>query len=114
MLYHKQIGLPITVNKALGHYVCKFTMHSLVACLNDRYGKVKPPLEIDVTKENVIEIEILGQSIAKVVIRQAYNQDKDLSMALIPDGNRAIVKTLWLNDKADNHQTLDESKYFKV
>jgi len=114
MLYHKQIGLPVTVNKALGHYVCKFTMHSLQACLNDRYGKVKPPLEIDITAQNVVECEILGQSVAKVVIRQSYNETKDISLALIPDGNRAIVKTLWLNDKTDNHLTLDESKYSKV
>jgi hypothetical protein len=85
-----------------------------MACLNDKYGKIVPPLQVVVSQDNIIEIEILGQSVAKVVIRQSYNETKDISLALIPDGNRAIVKTLWLNDKTDNHATLNPEKYQKI
>lgn len=112
MLYHKQFGMP-DLSKVLGHYVCKFTNHALMACLNDRYGKIIPPLRFEASQANVIEAEILGNSVAKLVVRQSYNETMDICIAFIPEKGigRAIVKTVWLNEKSDNHETLNKSAY---
>ena len=51
-------------------------------------------------------------SIIKVLARLPYDAQYDILVAFIPD--RSFVKTGWLNDKNDNHYTLDESKYTKI
>ena len=61
------------------------------------------------------EIETRGKDdIVKCVVRTNYNLDRDISIvfAISKDGKN-IVKTAWLNNKRDKHNTLDKSKYYK-
>ena len=55
--------------------------------------------------------------VTKLVIRTAYDADRDISIAIIPKVNSdrrtfaAFVKTAWLNSNTDIQYTLDRTKY---
>lgn len=57
--------------------------------------------------------------VTKYVVRVSYDNDRDVSFAIIPlfDMNTHTfigkIKTAWLNNKEDIHYTLDDSKYIK-
>lgn len=115
MLYHKQLGLPSSIGEIVGKtYYCHFTKHALRACLNDRYGTIVPPRAFTVELDSIVEIETGEHGIEKVVVRLPYKGGFDLVIAFIPDDHFAEVKTCWLNAKSDAHETLDETKYFKL
>ena len=56
----------------------------------------------------------IHDNVYKCAIRTSYDLDRDISIVfnLSKDG-KLIVKTAWLNDKKDFHNTLDKSKYYK-
>lgn len=113
MLYHKDIKLPEGIEVLKGQYKAIVTSHAQQSALNDRLGVFCYPEVITVDLDSIIEIEITeGNQIAKIVIRQSYNENCDLCMAIIPKvNNQAVIKTGWLNSKNDSHNTLDKSKY---
>ena len=59
------------------------------------------------------EVEAEGEDIVKIVVRTGYSITQDVSIAiqLITDSGAPLIKTAWLNDKLDQHNTLDFSKY---
>lgn len=113
-LYHKEIGLPKGIESFFGKkYIFTFSTHAKQACRNDRYGFIIPPTTVTVTPENLIEVEVTDGVVAKLLIRQQYDKNADISIAFIPEGQHGFVKTLWLNLNSDKHFTLDKTKYVK-
>jgi hypothetical protein len=113
-LYHKEIFLPMSVSHLFGRkYKLNYSRHAKLACVQERYGVINnPPFELEITKDNLIEVEIEGNVlIHKVVIRLPYDKDKDIALAIIPDGEFATVKSLWANLKTDKHFTLQKELY---
>ncbi len=111
MLYHKDIFLPAIAANLYGRkYRLQYSGHAKQACLNDRYGLIdKPPFNITITKDNLIEIELNeNKLINKVVVRVPYDERFDVAVAIIPDFDIATVKTIWKNDK---HFTLNRAAY---
>jgi len=116
MLYHKEIGFPKIVEGFYGKKLnLEYTRHAKLACLSERYGTIThPPFVIEINKENLIEIEIENNLITKVVVRIPYDNENELALAIIPEGEKGTVKSLWANLIRDKHFTLDKSKYNSI
>jgi len=112
-LYHAEVYMPVGLTtKVCRSFMCQFTAHARQACRSDRYGIIIPPQSIQPTPSNIIEIATNDAHVpVKVVIRQTYDSEKDISIAFVPDFETAIVKTCWLNLKSDTHNTLNRSLY---
>lgn len=120
MLYHKEIFLPATATALHGKVVeLSYTHHAKLALVNDRYfnqtdSSFRPPFIFEINKDNLIEIETnTAGRIVKYVVRLPYDSKFDIALALIPDLSRAVVKTVWLNDRTDTHNSLNKELYAK-
>lgn len=109
MLYHYKIGLPKLRLKGL--LKLQYSAHAKRAACNDRYGYIQLPTCLDVGNELLIEVEVLNNTVAKLVFRVPYSNLHDLCIVVQPNG---LVRTVWLNSIHDNHKTLDLKKYTKV
>lgn len=112
--YHFEIGLPKGFNGAMGVIPLEYTKHALEAAENDRYGKIKLPKEIDTNRAKVIEVEMRGREVLKVLYRVKCTKGLDLLVACMPMSDCFKVRTVWLNLASDAHGTLDASKYEKI
>jgi hypothetical protein len=108
-LYHKLLGFPARVlepwlNQKLN---LSYTQHARQAAKNDRYGEPEDlPETVSILPGQVIELEIAGGRLQKLVVRIPYDSEVDLCLVLSLETERASVKTLWLNLVTDNHSTL--------
>lgn len=69
------------------------------------------PQSIEIAAGEVVEAELEGSRITKLVVRRAMNQDKDLVLVLVPkDKETWMVVTCWLNSKDDTHKTLRKER----
>lgn len=109
MLFHYKLGLPKIINTNFGIMELTYGYHALKESTQDRYGLINLPKSIDTSKAKVIEIEADNRYAKKVLYRIPYNEKLDLMLAIIP--YKKFVKTVWINEKTDNHLTLDKSKY---
>lgn len=107
-LYHFQVGFPKAVVYIHGVLDLTYSRHALEARLNDRYGVVLLPKQLDVETAKLIEIEVEGNVVVKAVYRIPLNAECDLVLVVGRDG---FVRTVWLNRNNDVHRTLDRSKY---
>lgn len=110
-LYHFEVGFPSGFTGKVGIVPIRTTAHARNAAENDRYGKFQIPAEIDTNKALVIEAEIYGATISKIVYRVKYNDTTDLIMVCIPERGYFTLKTVWGNLASDKHKTLDRSRY---
>lgn len=113
-LFHKDIGLPIAPNKIIFHGQLVYSNHAKRASNNDRYGKINLPKTLNTRDNNctLIELEVKNGKPTKGVYRIPYCASYDLIIVLLYD--TALVKTVWLNSKADKHTTLQTWKYDKL
>ena len=111
LLYHKEIGFPNDIQLPGGILELNYSKHAKMAAMTDRYGHVKLPREINISKCDLIEIETKHNKLQKCVYRTSYDNKYDITIVIIPKRN--YVKTIWLNSKYDNHKTLKVEKYAK-
>ena len=109
-LYHKLVFLP-KINKPDADYPCVYTQHAREAALTDKYGVIILPNSYNLANSDIIELEIKNNDINKLVIRAPYNNKYDLTIVI--SFYSGVIKTVWLNKKDDNHDTLDKNKYIK-
>lgn len=116
-LYHASVGFPkkwidyLPRGFSPRNVYLKYGSHAREEAMKDRYGDITLPRAISFTEGGlkIIEMEIQGQSVTKLVVRMSYDADKDITIVFNPaDG---FVRTVWLNEKTDTHKTLDKSKY---
>jgi hypothetical protein len=111
-LYHKDIGFPDNLEMPRGFHPImslRYSSHANEEALKDRYGVIRLPQRVDVRKGTTIEVGVRDKLVTKMVIRFDYDADKDIVMVINPaDG---FVRTVWFNQKNDQHNTLDRSKY---
>jgi len=111
-LYHKDIFLPIDPKSFRDVYsIVDYTHHALEAADNDRYGRIDLPDAVNFSRMTLVEAEIVDGKIFKVVVRQHYNQQRDLVMVVLTDG--VVCKTVWSNLKNDKHKTLKKENYIQ-
>lgn len=92
----------------------RYGSHAQNEANRDRYGKAELFGSAEFCAADVVEIEVKAGQPVKAVLRFPYDDTLDLVMVLTtPLRGEAFVKTVWFNEAADNHQTLDRSKYRK-
>lgn len=109
-LYHTEVFLPAKL-KTLPR--CRIAItpseHAKRAAKDDRYGNVPIPSHIEFDGRNIIEAEIDGGRVLKLVVRLALNAVNDVIYVVMPE--TGLLKTTWINRRSDLHRTLDRSRY---
>lgn len=112
-LYHKDIGFPDDVEFPRGFQpviALNYGNHAREEAMADRYGMMRLPHRVDLRKGQTIEIGVQGNVITKLVVRFSYDEEKDIIFVItLPS---CFVKTVWANEKTDQHKTLNRSRYF--
>lgn len=114
--YCPKLGIPSDLQTRFGTFLLKYTDHAIRAAWGDRYSHVCDvakdlPKVLDTNKAEVFEVatDETGTVTEKVGYRIPFNDEFDLNMVVVPRWRRVV--TCWLNDKNDQHKTLDLSKY---
>jgi hypothetical protein len=105
-LYHKDIYFPtVALNSCM---LLDYSRHALEQ--SSRHGHtISLPAYVDLRKVDVVEVGIEGGKVVHALVRVPYNEREDLVMAICVC--KRLVKTVWLNNKNDQHGTLDTSRY---
>ncbi len=114
MLYHSNVHLPKRIRATVPKYTVPvaYTQHAKSAAQTDRYGRLTLPDRIDLASAQLVECEHYDRKgLVKAVIRVQYNDTLDIVLVMIP-GRPWLVKTVWANERGDNHRTLDATPYF--
>jgi hypothetical protein len=115
MLFHRQVNWHPRLDDKMprGKWPLRYSPHALIESERDKYGKINLPNRIDLSTGYVFEAEERHEQkpLDKIAIRLHYNADFDIIFVGIPRGNWFNVKTVWLNRKSDNHQTLNAKAY---
>ena len=108
-LYHRDVYMP-PLNLKDQTVPVRYTIHAMNEACNDPYAdEIVMPAEINLAKVDIFEIGVERGEVAKVAFRMDYDVEFDLCMVVtIPE---LRVKTLWLNCKDDDHNTLDPTRY---
>lgn len=112
VLYHKDKGFPDDIEMPRGFTPVMdvtYSSHAKEEATKDIYGKIGLPHRIDVRKAQTVEIGVRGNVVSKLVLRFSYDDTRDIVMVLLPD--RGFVKTVWLNEKSDQHKMTNLSRY---
>ena len=100
---HPKLAELTCIRKAL-----VFTKHASQRAIEKA---ILAPQSIEIQAGEVVEAELEGSRITKLVVRRAMNQDKDLVLVLVPkDKETWMVVTCWLNRKEDTHKTLRKER----
>lgn len=114
-LYHKDIGFPNEYKKLQGNVRLTHSKHSLSAHISDRYGSFTPLSIVNLNRAVIVEVVMNNEKeIIHYLLRDTYDEDFDVCLAVVPQTEFWKVKTAWLNKKIDKHYTLDTSKYNKL
>ena len=101
------------IDKAMSvHYWVNPTTHyrEKAMLLNIPYGFYKAALFGEIVE---VEYDSATDSISKIITRLANRKNiaEDICAAIALRGNRANVKTIWINHGLDNHKTLRIENY---
>lgn len=108
LLWHRDIRLPHGFKAPSGQPLLTYSKHAQEQC---RAKGVRMFKAITLARFDVIEVETLNGRVVKYVLRGAYDADNDIVVVAMPTGGAYFIKTCWLNDKDDTHNTLDRSRY---
>jgi len=121
MLYHADVQMPRHIRGMVpkGVKTMRYSQHALNE-RNDKFGYVQLPTSLNFAKATLVEVQVFGNVLDKVVIRQSHDEKTDLVLVCVPfykgevlDKKQWFVKTVWLNTKDDNHATLDKNRFAK-
>lgn len=106
--FHRDIsGIPAGVSRPLPGMRLRYSRHALEQS-DARHLKLDHlPVTLPYTFE-VVEAQVWRGEVLKWLVRLPYNDVRDLCLVLNPTG---YVRTLWTNDKMDNHATLQKGRY---
>lgn len=111
-LYHKDIRLPEGFRLPCRVVTLEYSRHAQRAADDDRYGMIPVLPILNLGLCEVIEVEIAGRRVEKMVLRTGLDAHNDVVVVVIPKTpNHYFVKTVWINEKNDDHKTLDRSRY---
>lgn len=111
--YHKDLGFPAHIEIPQGLFKLDITGHARKAAQTDRYGSFQLDTWLDTYSAEAIEIEEESDGL-KVVYRMHHSRQLDVCYAVLFAGNKAVLKTAWLNEKSDQHKTLKFGHYTQV
>lgn len=102
-LYNKQKFMPAVT---FGDYeiLPRYSHHAIEASADDRYGKIELPDSFNLSRMELVELEVVNNRPFKAVVRMHYDYRNDLVVVILLE--TFVVKSVWLNRKSDNHRTL--------
>ena len=113
-LYHADIYLP-PVPLPRGQFALTYSKHAEQEARRDRYGYITLPAYLDTRIAKVVEVEIENGVALKIVYRFAFDASRDIILVVMPPAHKGrghlFVKTVWLNERSDNHKTLRSDRY---
>jgi hypothetical protein len=114
-LFSPRVYMPafLATKLPVGNFPLDYGNHAREEQKNDRFGELVLPESLDTSKAEVIEVELIGKDITKVVYRMPMDKYRDISLAVIP-GKKMFVKTVWSNPWNDNHKTLKTGRYAQL
>ena len=110
-LFHKDIGFPPNFRAPDQRIDLTYTRHAREQCATRGIRELRC---ITLARFSVIEIEVSGNRMVKMVVRGRYDETNDICLVLRRVNNSWIVPTVWLNKSDDLHKTLDRTKYATV
>jgi hypothetical protein len=89
----------------------RYGRHALEAAQNDRYGNLTQhlPETVNPTLCQVVEAELTGTKLTKLVLRKTLGNGLDLVLVLTPQDG--FVRTVWGQQTNDAHGTLNRNRY---
>lgn len=109
-LYHSSLFLP-SVRYPSGILPLVWTRHAIQASLTDRYGRIAKLDYLNCNSGKIIEVEVNNGEVTKILYRFPHCDKYSILLAVKPENNCLVVKTVWLNSKDDNHTTLNSGVY---
>lgn len=107
--YNKAVYMPTVTFRDI-ETVLRYWPHALEQAEQDRYGVIELPDTINLSRVELVEMEVVNNKIYKVVVRSHYNTQLDLVHVILLE--TMSVKTVWLNRKNDRHHTLRNAHEF--
>lgn len=117
MLYHSQVFMPKRIKGLFprdGAKVLTYSQHA-----REQSARKEIPLvpSVDLSRFELIELEVHGDQWTKAVIREQarYSGDTHACIVVVKTNERTVwhVKTVWVNHKDDQHCTLDPTPYVR-
>ncbi len=105
-LYNRATGLPSAeaFTPYLGSKFPYYTRHAAAAAQHDFRFTAPLPLAIYVHQNEVVEMEVRGGKVSRLVVRQHYSENEDVVFVLSsPHRDAVTVVTVWLNAAHDKH-----------
>jgi hypothetical protein len=104
MKYHVLIGFPFGWQRPTGTEYLVYGEHA------QRQAYVRGiELPRSIQWQGIVEVADPGTKDETVLLRLPYDERDDLCLVIIR--RRGFVKTAYLNERSDTHETLDRSKY---
>jgi hypothetical protein len=115
-LYNKRVfGLP-EFDLNVRHIRLRYSRHATIRLdeynreFGWRFGDVKAPSVIDLDEVEVVELEATPEGeVVKIVGRYSIDPNRDLVLIIVLDN--CTVKTMWVNNKDDQHRTINKKGY---
>lgn len=111
MLYHKDVFMP-RLNLPKGRFKLTYGNHAKRAAETDEYTTIILPAYLDTNWAEVIEVEVINGKPVKIVYRKPFDFDRDLIIVI--NTKDFFVKTVWINEANDKHNTLNTSRYVRA
>lgn len=109
--YHSLIGFPAHYVRPVGIVNLIHTRHAIS---RSRVKGFELPDKVNLNHGKIIEISMRGQRLVQIVIRMHYSVTHDIVLVIAFDGPKRLLKTAWLNEKNDEHRTLNHAIYETV
>lgn len=114
-LYHTEIGLPEGFEAPQERIEINYGAHARKEAFQDRYGNIRLPKTLRLSRMRVIEVGMVGNKVSKILFRGRLDDTRDMCIVLIPNADGPWkCKTVWVNLNNDLHRTLDKSRYEMV
>lgn len=111
-LWHSAIRLPAGFKAPTERVEIAYGSHARAEALADRYGMIRLPKSLTLSRFQVIEVGTVAGRVSKILFRGTLDSERDLCIVLIPaERGPWRCKTVWVNLKSDQHRTLDVTRY---
>lgn len=114
-LFTPDVYLPASLPLPSGVFNLDYGNHAKYKQKKDKFGPLVLPQILDTNKAQIVEVELIGKKITKVVYRMPMDKYRDICLAVIPRNNNLMfVKTVWSNPWNDKHSTLKTERYAQL
>jgi len=100
------------------HMRLRYSRHAVIRLehynrdIGTRYGEVEAPSTIDMQDIDIVEMETTPDGLpVKIVGRYAIDPNRDLVLIIVL--RNSTVKTMWVNERNDQHYSLNKKGYDK-